>query len=1277
MNRILLIVSVLSLMLAACQSTGGGDTIAKLRDQHVEIKEEQIEGGLDKALQSYQGFLEKAPDSALAPEAIRRMADLKIEKEYGTITDGAEPVERMETGKAVRSKMTAPAKAASPDSGESAPATQKEQINNHTEDNQLFVERATRMQLPPTAAPSAELKGHIEAVDDLDQTGLIEAIELYQKLLAKYPMYTHNDQVLYQMSRAYAELGRIDESMVVMQQLASEHPQSRYIDEVQFRRAEYFFTRRKYLEAEDAYKSVVDLGEGSSYFEMALYKLGWTFYKQELYEEAQHRFIALLDHKKSDGYDFHHIEDDTERKRLEDTLRVISLGFSNLGGADSVVDYFSSHGKRSYEDSVYSNLAEFYFDKRRYADANATYKAFISRNPFHRRAPNFHMRAIEIHTAGGFPTLVLDDKKAFAKNYGLQAEYWNYFEPGDRQDVLDSLKTNLTDLAHHYHSAYQKPPEKKEKQNYFNEAVHWYRDFMVSFPTEKESPAINYQLADLFLENEDYGLAAAEYEKTAYDYAAHEKSSEAGYAVVYALRKQLETSAPGSEDEVKREVVRTSVKFVDNFPDHEKAAIVLGAAAEDLYAMKDYEQAFLAGTRLVETYPNADETIRLTAWLVSAHSAYELQNYETAELAYIEVLNLLPSDDETRPGLVDNLAASIYKQGEQANAAEDYKAAADHFLRVGRVAPTSTIRANAEYDGAAALIQLEEWDQAAAVLNNFRTSFPEHELQAEVTKKIAYVYKQNGQLLLAAREYERIETESADDDVRRDALQIAADLYTQEDNPVKALEVYRRYVGYFPQPVERNLETRNKIAEILKAENNRQAYLVELDQIVAIDDAAGSNRTPRTRYLAGNAAMVLAEVTYEKFVGVDLVKPFQANLHKKQTLMKKAVKEFNRLMDYEIGDITAGAIFYLAEIYAHFSTALMTSERPEGLTPLELEEYELEIEDQAYPFEEKAIEVHESNLELISRGVYNDWIDRSLQKLARIVPVRYDKPEESSDVVSSLETYIFAFARPTANAPPETTDSIVADQLRPSGPIGGVDPTEVVQNTVKALSDEADGMADTWADQPLPETSAEPGEEANAAVPATVDEADTTADTWADQPLPETSAEPGEEANAAVPATVDEADTTADTWSDQPLPETSAEPGEEANAAVPATVDEADTTADTWSDQPLPETSAEPGEEANAAVPATVDEADTTVDTWADQPLPETNTEPEENIQVIVSDPKVETPTDMSEPSSIGEAAPEIQAAEPVAGNKLVLWVDENAADESDVQESSLEVTIP
>jgi len=235
-------------------------------------------------------------------------------------------------------------------------------------------------------------------------------------------------------------------------------------------------------------------------------------------------------------------------------------------------------------------------------------------------------------------------------------------------------------------------------------------------------------------------------------------------------------------------------------------------------------------------------------------------------------------------------------------------------------------------------------------------------------------------------------------------------LYGEDKDAIRALEVYRRYVNYFPKPVDINLETRNKIAGILKTQNDLTSYHKELRMIVAIDASAGSLRTDRTRYLAANAFLVLSEVKYERFVAIRLIKPFDLNLKKKRKLMKQVTKAFNRLIDYELGETTAAATFYLAEMYAHFSKALMTSERPVGLNAMELEEYDLAIEEQAYPFEEKAIEVHESNLTLISMGVYNGWIDKSLDKLAVFFPARYAKPEEISSIISSLETYIFKIA---------------------------------------------------------------------------------------------------------------------------------------------------------------------------------------------------------------------------------------------------------------------------
>ena len=469
-------------------------------------------------MQSYQHFLEKSPDSDLTPEAIRRLADLKIENEYGTFTEGSKPdkdtpneiAPAQENGKILE--------------GISVSDTRVDRasahIPEHSESEADFERRTTQAQVVGMAGTA---EGPAEGADDLERAGAREALVLYTKLLTDYPLYQRNDQVLYQMSRAYEELGQTDEAMAAMERLVRDFPGSPYIAEMQFRRAEYFFSHRQYLDAENAYASIVDMAASSSFYEIALYKLGWTFYKQELYEDALHRFIALLDHKVSVGYDFTQTDDEQESKRTEDTFLVISLSFSNIGGSDSVVEYFSRHGKRSYENSVYSNLGEFYFDKRRYADAASAYTAFVSRNPFHRVAPNFHMRVIEIQAKGGFPSLVLDAKKEFATTYGLKSEYWQYFDPGDRPDVLSYLKTNLTDLANHYHASYQDPQQKEKKQANFAEALNWYQEFLASFPTETETSAIHYQLADLLLENSSFGAAAVEFEKTAYDYPPHEK----------------------------------------------------------------------------------------------------------------------------------------------------------------------------------------------------------------------------------------------------------------------------------------------------------------------------------------------------------------------------------------------------------------------------------------------------------------------------------------------------------------------------------------------------------------------------------------------------------------------------------------------------------------------------------------------------------------------------------------------------------------------------------
>ena len=992
MKRHALIIALASTGLFACATTSENGTLSELQQVRPDVKDVYLEDSLERAAQSYRRYLEETSESARTPEAMRRLADLQVEQAYGVLGSG-EIVE-----------MAAPDAASEIETIATASSAPKH--SEATESELEFERRATQREALLTADVDRDTELFGEQGEPIP-AGPREAIETYKKILETYPNYERNDKVLYQMSRAYDEIGQPDEAMEVMDRLVVRYPYSKYVDEVQFRRGEYFFIRKQYLDAEDAYGSIVKMGSTSAYYELALYKQGWSLYKQEFYEEALHNYVALLDYRNSIGYDFDQNFEENDEHRIADTFRVISLSFSNLGDPEVVNEYFAASGHRTYADKIYGNLGEFYFDKLRYDDATSVYKSFIALNPFHSVSPHFGMRIIEIYGEAGFPLLVVESKREFATTYALDAEYWQHFDVQESPDVIAFLKTNLTDLAGHYHALYQDENLVDDQGGNFSEAQRWYRQLLASFPTDPETPQVNYQLADLLLENEDFDEAAREYERTAYDYADHEKASAAGYAAVYAYRKSLEVATGARQREVKMLTAESSLRFADTFVSHEQAPMVLAAAADDLYEMKDFALAIESAHKLIDRYPGTEEALLRSAWAVVAHSSIDITEYQDAEHAYTNVLALTPPDDESRAAIIDGLAASIYKQAEQANLLEDYRAAANHFLRIKDVAPTSNIRAAAEYDAAAALMKLQDWEMSARVLEDFRVDNPDHELNADATKQLAFVYHENGQVERAAREHERISLEATDPELKREALLTAGELYDKVDAVEDAIRVYEIYVADYPLPMDIAMETRSRLAEIFKLRLDYNRYYEELGDIVAADGEAGIERTDRSRYLASKAALVLAERTYERFADLQLTQPFEESLSEKQNRMDVATAAFEALVSYEVADVTSAATYYIARIYLDFSVALLESERPAGLSEAEKVDYEMVLEEEAFPFEERAIEIHEENFELLAAGTYNEWVQQSLDELGALMPGRYAKNETSEGHLGSIDSYAY------------------------------------------------------------------------------------------------------------------------------------------------------------------------------------------------------------------------------------------------------------------------------
>jgi tetratricopeptide (TPR) repeat protein len=1010
--------------LAACASSGQqGGTLSELQQVPADIEDIYVADSLERAADSYRRYLEETKVSARTPEAMRRLADLQIEQAYGVMGSG--DIVEMAAPKAVATastEMAAPESAAV--TSEITATASRPAPTPQGESDAAFEERASQREELLAARPTSEPMLP-DGTEMAVPAGPREAIATYWEILETYPNYERNDQVLYQLSRAYEEIGDPDKAMDVMDRFVTEYPYSRYVDEVYFRRGEYYFVRKRYLEAEESYAAIITMGGTSNYYELALYKLGWALYKQELYEDALHQYMAMLDHRLAIGFDFDAEYDADDEHRLADTFRVISLSFSNLGGPEVLDEYFARSGQRSYADKIYGNLAEFYFEKLRYEDAASVYKSFVDLNPYHRVAPHFGMRVVDIYAEAAFPRLVVEAKKDFAERYAIDAEYWAYFDMGEAPEVVGFLKQNLTDLAGHYHALYQEEALADEQPANFVEATRWYRQFLGSFPEDPETPPMNYQFADLLLENEDFGDAALQYERTAYEYADHEQAAAAGYAAVYAHRENLKLATGARALDVRQATVDSSLRFADAFPDHEQAPVVLGNAADDLYEMKDLPLAIASARKLIERYPGAESTLLRAAWAVVANSSIDLAEYADAENAYTNVLALTPEDDDTRPAVIDGLAAAIYKQGEQANLLEDYRGAAAHFLRIKALAPTSTIRSAAEYDAAAALIKVQDWKQASGVLEDFRASHPDHELNDDATKQLAFIYREDGQIERSALEHERIAAEATDPELSREALLLAGELYDEAGVIPEAVRVYEQYVETYPRPLDLAMETRTRLAEIFKSERLDDRYHDELGAIVALDMDAGAERTDRSRYLAGRAALVLAERSYEAFAAVRLVQPFEQSLAAKQQLMDEALLTFEGLIEYQVSEVTAAATYLIAETYLDFSVALLESERPAGLSEAELLDYELVLEEEAYPFEEQAIEVHEKNFELLASGIYNPYVQQSLDQLTELMPGRYARNEISGGFLGSIDTYAYRMpiAPPPGVEPGDNTDT--------------------------------------------------------------------------------------------------------------------------------------------------------------------------------------------------------------------------------------------------------------
>ena len=199
------------------------------------------------------------------------------------------------------------------------------------------------------------------------------------------------------------------------------------------------------------------------------------------------------------------------------------------------------------------------------------------------------------------------------------------------------------------------------------------------------------------------------------------------------------------------------------------------------------------------------------------------------------------------------------------------------------------------------------------------------------------------------------------------------------------------------------METRAKLVTFAKAEGNAAREFALQREIFDAERNGGAARTDRTRYLGAAAALALAQPAVTEYKKVALVEPLARQLKLKKAKFEDALKGYAVAAEYGVADVSTAATFHTAALYQDFGKAMLNSQRPKALKKkVEIEQYNLMLEDQAQPFEDKAIGLHEVNARRSAQGVYDEWVKKSFDALKQMKPGRYARAERAEGVVDAI-----------------------------------------------------------------------------------------------------------------------------------------------------------------------------------------------------------------------------------------------------------------------------------
>ena len=446
----------------------------------------------------------------------------------------------------------------------------------------------------------------ISALDQFESNMLKQqAIEIYQRILARHPDFGACDKVHFFLAHEFRELGQMEKMLAHYKEIISKYRGSVYVPEAHLLLGDYYFNQKQQLDlAKREYGAVLQY-PGSPAVAIARYKLAWCQINQEDYAAA----IKLFETSVTSTETQKKIDIDTYRRvdiRLES---IIDMAFCypevhKKASTQEALTYFQQYAwSRPVYALVLEKLAYRYFVKKKWQNAAGIYRQLAQLRQDSEKLLEYTHKIFECAQALGSYKKAEEDVALIIKALEKQ-KYSIHVAPVERAKTVKNFELFARKIITQLHDKARSTNSKNDFATAADAYKH-YIDFFTDSPAFEDMTA-NY--AEVLFSAEQYLEAGKQYEKFAPKAVINQKQrQESLYSAVtayYNALKNKDTLNYYQSAYARDGLMTTGKLFITENSGSPRTPDVQFNVAWVVYDAGHYKKAVSEFSGFVSKYPN-------------------------------------------------------------------------------------------------------------------------------------------------------------------------------------------------------------------------------------------------------------------------------------------------------------------------------------------------------------------------------------------------------------------------------------------------------------------------------------------------------------------------------------------------------------------------------------------------------------------------------------------------------------------------------------------------